>query len=554
MLPGSNESPRGGVPPEAQVVMRDVDEGSEPVAIPNSKIWATQRYWYEQSALRAWKNRRLPIFIANNSFLAAQYARLVVAFASDALAASRSGQDNPALVKINIVEIGAGHGKLGFLVLRRLLELKEYWPTGAEFRYILTDITKRNVDFWKSHPDLQEFFKAGLCDYATFDPENDKEIYLEIAGTTLQRQNLRSPMVFVCNYVFSSLEHDSFFIPSKDSARDAGILQRWHITAKVPVATPFQDMRWHVEGRAEEQVSAPLSFDGAQFQSSLQAADPNIFANTNATLSRLLEEYAQNGNDLSPSLPIGGLRCLRSISKLSRGKTLILVADKGFSSMSEFAGKRQPHIAVHGSISFMVNFHACESFVKNAGGFVLKTPHLSNSFKVEAYVLGDVRGHFRKLCRRWQAAMTSFDPDTFTTYQRLMCEENSTPDLKACLALVRKSHWDSDVFYRLRRALIASSPSVSDRQREDIVADVGKIWNNNYLLDTTKDVPFELGRMMMGLCKHKLGISFFEKSNSLYGEHHVTWYNIGICEFYLRNYEKAISIFDKVSDKVWFRP
>jgi hypothetical protein len=66
------------------------------------------------------------------------------------------------------VEVGAGHGKMAYLTLLKLLKMREFFPFLQPFKYIVTDFTKHNLDFWDAHPPLQPFFDAGLLDIAQF--------------------------------------------------------------------------------------------------------------------------------------------------------------------------------------------------------------------------------------------------------------------------------------------------------------------------------------------------------------------------------------------------
>ncbi len=50
--------------------------------------------------------------------------------------------------------------------------------------------------------------------------------------------------------------------------------------------------------------------------------------------------------------------------------------DKAYGHEEELTGLRDPHVAVHGSFSFMVNFHAVKVYVSHRGGFSLSTPFL----------------------------------------------------------------------------------------------------------------------------------------------------------------------------------
>lgn len=127
---------------------------------------------------------------------------------------------------VYIVEVGAGHGKFSFLMLRKLLALREFWPAGASICYVMTDFTQRNVEFWAEHPSLKEFTDQGLLDFAVFgtrarprapaccaltppssraDAENDRSMTLQVSGKLLEKGAVENPMVFICNYIFDTL-------------------------------------------------------------------------------------------------------------------------------------------------------------------------------------------------------------------------------------------------------------------------------------------------------------------------------------------------------------
>ena len=148
-----------------------------------------------------------------------------------------------------------------------------------------------------------------------------------------------------------------------------------------------------------------------------------------------------------------------------------------------------------------------------------------------AYVLGGVKGSCKTLRRKWRATMEDFDPDTFSTYQRLLREETPVPTLKSCLALLRVAHWDSELFFRLRRHIINQSPNATRKQRGDMLTDAQRVWANAYPMDTQKDIAFELGRVMMGLKRYVSASEFFALSNTHCGEHHVTYYNLAIVTY-----------------------
>ena len=73
------------------------------------------------------------------------------------------------------------------------------------FKYIMTDFTQKNVDFWKSHESIKPLVEAGLVDFAVYDAETDVQIELQVCGDVLTAASVKNPMVVLCNYIFDTL-------------------------------------------------------------------------------------------------------------------------------------------------------------------------------------------------------------------------------------------------------------------------------------------------------------------------------------------------------------
>jgi Tfp pilus assembly protein PilF len=70
-----------------------------------------------------------------------------------------------------------------------------------------------------------------------------------------------------------------------------------------------------------------------------------------------------------------------------------------------------------------------------------------------------------------------------------------------------------------------------------------QVFREYYPLQQSKDVCFEIGRLLMGLKEYVLAVEFFRRSHEACGEHHVTWHNMGICYYYLDNFAAATKAF-----------
>jgi hypothetical protein len=73
------------------------------------------------------------------------------------------------------------------------------------FKYIMTDFSEQNVEFWQNHPSLKSLVELGLLDFAVFDAEKDTTLKLLHCGDVITPESRKNPMVFVANYVFDTL-------------------------------------------------------------------------------------------------------------------------------------------------------------------------------------------------------------------------------------------------------------------------------------------------------------------------------------------------------------
>jgi hypothetical protein len=324
------------------------------------------------------------------------------------------------------------------------------------------------------------------------------------------------------------------------------------------------------------------------------AAAPRVYAAEGAPeLDALLAGYAAaptlRAAGGSVLVPVGAAAALRSLLALSSGRLVLLAGDKGYSRLCELEGLRDPHVALHGAVSFMVNFHALRALAKARGAACMQTPAFEG-FKsaafffdaaaggaaapaaapAPAFVFSDGEdaadlglgaeevgsGGFRAALAALSAPAPApapaaapypltrvavadnltagFSVDDFSTLQRAIKDECGEPSLKLVLALVRLANHDADVFYKFKRTLIEQTPAApADTVLKDVRADVDRLFAANYPLQRGKDVCFECGRLLMGVRDYAAAADFFHRSNELCGEHHVTFHNMGICYFYL---------------------
>lgn len=142
------------------------------------------------------------------------------------------------------------------------------------------------------------------------------------------------------------------------------------------------------------------------------ACDPSSSANItylheDPTIKEVLLRYRNLNKQLSFVLPIGAFALFRNLRHIGGGRLFCLVGDKGYPTVDEFVGVRDPHIAIHGSISFMLNLHAIRTFFECMGGFSHATPY-RDTFQVTGNSCFDRSTITANGCSRsWVAAPTS---------------------------------------------------------------------------------------------------------------------------------------------------
>ena len=171
----------------------------------DSMLWTLQSAFYKTHGAAAWADSIVPSFITTNAYVASLYARVVIGFLRDWFT------EDPKSGPLDIIEIGAGSGKFGFLIVRALLEMRAQWPNSQgtpPFTYILTDVSAANVEFWRTHECIAPLIAAGIVDTAVFDAETQRTL-TTTAGRTLKSGGTRAPVIAIANYVLDSLRQVS---------------------------------------------------------------------------------------------------------------------------------------------------------------------------------------------------------------------------------------------------------------------------------------------------------------------------------------------------------
>jgi len=518
--------------------------------------------FYDRKGPDSWSQGIVPHFITSNTFIGKSYAKVLHAFIKDCM-----GPNAKMIIdkneKIYIIELGAGSGKFTYFMLKALEEMQNVCDFPLDqIVYVMTDFTEANFKFWREQPALAPYFDRGLLDAAIFDAVNDTEITLWRSGKVLKEGACKNPTCIVANYLFDTLYHDIFQVQNKELKE--GLISVGSKASSEP--DPLEPaIIQRLDNHYKYNTINPAYYneeDGDEF-----------------VLRRVLNWYKdyfsqeQFNNGASFLLPIGTLRALRRLSKFSNGKALILSGDKGNNNPEQFTGLIDPHIAVHGSFSLMVNYHAIGAWFTNKGGFALHNPQQEASLKCSCFVLdtptyapenestnGDADwvgaetlkmrdterlAQYPYLSQTFNDVIEQFGPNDFFVLQKSLKEDCNNPPLRTVIALLKLSDWDPDVFFKFRDVILNQAPSCGPLLRNDLVRGIPRVWINYYMMDLEKDIAFEIGRFYYGIRDYTNALWYYMESTRTVGEHHVTFHNQGLCHYSKGNLETALENFKK---------
>ncbi|RLN45292.1 hypothetical protein BBJ28_00010005 [Nothophytophthora sp. Chile5] len=517
-------------------------------------LWKLMMSFYDRQGVESWAQGIVPHFITSNTFIAKRYCNMLRAYVRDAMRPDAASPLDPTK-PFYIVELGAGSGKFSFYLLKALTQNVLDFPLD-NVRYIMTDFTEQNFNFWKTHPALAPFVARGIVDFAIFDATTDTDLRLYSSGQVLRASELENPLCLIANYLFDTLYHDLFQV-------EGGQLKE----GLVSVGSKHAEEPDPLDPEIIKRLSNVFKYE---------QIDEAYYGEARPHCNNILKWYHEYFDPASSGatvlVPIGALTAIERLGALSKRGLVVLSGDKGNNNPDHFRGVSDPHIAVHGSFSVMVNYHAIGVYFASRGGFALHSPQEEASLKVSAFVLpadavgeqdanrlamtelyGDSldkvcetrSGRFPHLTTAFDDEIVSFGPNDFFVMQKTTKEDAKTPSLKAVLALLKLSCWDPDVFYKFRDVLLDQAPSAAPKLKQDVKYGIPLVWKNYYALDKEKDVAFEVGRLYYGLHDYDSALAFYTLSAHEMGKHHVTSHNMGLCHYSKKQLELAATCFEE---------
>jgi tetratricopeptide (TPR) repeat protein len=512
-----------GLDSEEEFLQEEVCVLEEGKPLSQSILWKLQRNFFEGQGIEAWRQGTVPHYITSNPFIANAYAKVVFGFIRDcaAVTGDTTNDSFPPLdpsQPLYIIELGSGSGRFAYHFLKKFLDIyRSSVLKNIPFKYVMTDYSERNVEFWREHQSLKPLVEEGVLDFALFDGEREDELKLTESGDVLAPGTVNNPVVVIANYFFDSIPQDAFFIQGG---------QLYEGLVKV---SSYQQ---------ETDLNDPEIFSRVEISYDRNPVETEYY--NNPDWNKILEYYEKRLDDTAFLFPCAALKCIETLGNLSEGRLLIISGDKGYSREQDLLDRGDPAITRHGSFSMMVNYHAIGKHVQKQGGQSLQTSHRHAHLNISAFLLGTPPDDYVETRQAYRQAIENCGPDDFYALKKAIEHGYHSWTLEQLLAYIRLSGFDARITLACYPALMDRVEHISKSEIQELYQVIQKVWEVYYPLAEDQDLASHLGVLLYEMGYYTQALELFSHSLELYGPDATVSYNMGLCHYGLRQLEAAL--------------
>lgn len=493
-------------------VMQDF---SEPIVertthLSDSFIWNLQSKYYEKLGIEAWLSGVVPSRVTCNTYIAQEYARLIATYAADVQAE-----------RITIVELGAGHGRFGFLCATHLKEMAQRGTfVSKQWSYLLTDVANSNIDFWQKHEAFQPLIDEGCVDFARFEAGKDTSLVTKVTGACIDTSRPTEHLVIIANYFFDSLPLDVWKVNDGK------------LSSCAPVFKLQKTATCNDPGNIE--ILGQLELDWELEEKT--AADY-----ADVRLNGIVDGLAKSIDTGAFTIPRGAFQTIEQLNSWSSNGCLLLVSDKGYSREADLAGRPLPKMEKHGCFSFSLNFCALQRWFIEHGGMSLVPTYRHELVSTSAFATRSAES-LPRLRYEYLERSGSFTPDDYHQLTRRLDE--ASPDMRACLSALRLSGCEPQMLYRLRRNIRSNLKDCGSYDRNDLRELLPRVMQNFFHLDEL-DVPFAVGLIYQRMGDFDLAVAHYNESIRYFGAKVITLTNMASCLKELNQLDESKELLDR---------
>lgn len=510
----------------------------------HSILWSLQKSFFQNRGYRAWNDGRVvPYYVTNNNHFAYNAAQTVIQTLLCMLQNRQIDEQNP----IYLMELGTGSGKFSFLFLNNLIKLIEIYRIDKKIRikYIMSDFTQKNIDYWKSQPQLRKYIEDNIIEFAIFDADllDDDNIVLQNSEYKLTNKDIVNPLILIGNYFFDGIRVDHIRYQSKNQP------------LALAMSTIYKkDNQLNIDNMQEidnldNRLSVNFSFENiVNNHYNIEGVSPESVSIANV----ILTEYA-NDDSLENkyfSIPTQAIKVIDYFIKFTNNKFMLLSHDNGVTSSTEFY-QNEPSISFHGSFSIAVNFDFIAKYImhKSGGSYLLSEP--VSSLKAILAMSGGCNENLsanNSIQTVFNNGHNYVDGNSFLDLKNALLNINDNKvknssngqsssqndkdmhlNIRQIICLLKFSRCDPDIFYSIADHLAKEISLNNHIQYIDwLVICLGKIADNFYFIGY-KDIPFELARIYHLLSQYKFAVEYYNLSKKYFSTDQISDHNINLC-------------------------
>jgi hypothetical protein len=493
------------------------------VPLSQCKLWEMLLHYYASQGINAWHNS-VPNFITSSVYMAESYAECIVAFLTDYL--DRIDLREP----VYIVEMATGTGRFSFHLLQEL-ERKLFCFSRFEklkIRYVMTDFTESNPEFWEANGRLKPYMDCGVLDFAVFNPLEDQSFTLRLSGQRVDCKRVKNPVIAIANYFFDSTPVDVFYIQDQQLKEGLVSLER-SLDGVEPDSEP------HIS-----QITSHFEFRDL----------PHHRYYADDELNAVLNQYRLNVQDGQILFPLGAFQIVRNLRKLSNNRLVLLSSDKGYTNPAPMLSVGKHEFAIHdGTFSFMVNYDALGNYFHSMGGKYFATTAENLSVQTVCLISGMTRGnrdyeHVRYVFRE---KIDRQNPANSLCAMLPGREHSENPVLRLnyYLAQMRMHMADPFIFSELAQPLtLAASGQIWASQRKELLRLLDLAMENYYYSPGECDLPSLVAPLYLMLGCAEQSLFCLQVSEMLFGEAAPTHFLMGHCHDQMGLPNEALAHFE----------
>lgn len=493
--------------------MEEIYEVEGFMPFSNSKIWELNRDYYHNEGLEAWRDGTVPHQMTSSSMLGKTYAKLIFAALKD-LATQAATQE-----KVYILELGAGHGRLAFHVLRHLDEFCLQTNLNLpDYCYILSDIAEKNLQFFSAHPQFQTYFEQKKLDVAYFDAIGTNRLELRHSKKNIEPNSLNQPILAIGNYFFDTIPSDLFYFKNNTTSSCEVALESSEEPDKVETAILIKNLY--------------LTFQNTLLKQPFYKEKE---------LNQLIGAYQELMKDTYMFFPSAGIRCIKNLRSISKEGLMLLTMDKGFLDLNDLENKGEPEIISHGSFSIWVNFHALKMYCDQQGGKTYFPSYATFHSQVGCLLFLKDDEKYDEVNATYQRAVNDFGPDDFNSLKRMAYKQLARMDLIEVLSMLRLGDYDSTLFKNFLPRIKQTMRRITVNERRRLAQTLDKIWEMYFSFNEDFDMAYEIGGVFYDLGFYEKALVYFDCSVALFGGKADIFYNKILCHYQLRQDKLFVS-------------